>query len=244
MIVAIIQARSGSTRLPGKVLKTLGSTSVIHGMFDRVRQCDRLDRVVIAMPEGAEDDALADHVAGFCPDISRGSEADVLDRYFRAAESFGADTVVRITSDCPFFDPDILGLMIDAFLNQKPDYMSNVLDPYLPRGLDAEVFTMDALRKAHRDGTAPHEREHVTPHLYQNPDRFRLAPFRHDPDNNWSDLRWTLDTPQDWDLIDRMHALLPVDYQAARLHDFLALYDTHPELRTINAEIRQKTLDE
>ncbi|MBT2131515.1 cytidylyltransferase domain-containing protein [Aliiroseovarius lamellibrachiae] len=242
MKVAIIQARTGSTRLPGKVLKTLGTESIISQLYQRIKQCRLLDDVVIAMPEGAEDDALAQHVANFCPSTARGSEKDVLDRYMTAADQFGAQTIVRITSDCPFFDPDILDQMLAAFDHDGPDYMSNTIDPHLPRGLDAEVFTIDALRRAHNSATAPHEREHVTPYIYQHPELFSVKGFR--IDGNWADLRWTLDTEKDWSLIQRMYDLLEVSYQEARLPDFLAVIKAHPELREINASVKQKTLDE
>lgn len=242
MKVAIIQARTGSTRLPGKVLKKLGSETVISQLYQRIKQCRHLDDIVIAMPEGETDDALAQHVASFCPSTARGSEKDVLARYMSAAEQYNATTIVRITSDCPFFDPDILDQMLEAFDLQKPDYMSNTLTPHLPRGLDAEVFTMDALRQAYNEAKAPHEREHVTPYLYQNPDQFDVKGFRMAGDH--SDLRWTLDTEQDWTLIQRMYALLPLPYQAARLPDFLDLITAHPELREINASVKQKTLDD
>ena len=132
--------------------------------------------------------------------------------------------------------------MLSAFATSGADYMSNTLDPHLPRGLDAEVFTPEALRAAASESTAPHTREHVTPFIYQNPDRFSVVGFRARSDDH-SDLRWTLDTPEDWALISRMAEVLPVPLQDARLDDFLSLYEEYPELRNINASIRQKPLE-
>lgn len=241
MKVAIIQARTGSSRLPGKILKPLGGKTVIQNLYERIQQCQQLDKVVIAMPEGEKDDALAAHVAEFCTLTHRGSESDVLDRYLGAAEKHEATTIIRITSDCPFFDPSILDKMLISFEDCKPDYMTNTLEPNLPRGLDAEVFTIQALRRAHTEGKAQHEREHVTPYIYQHPDLFNLASYTTGGD--WSHLRWTLDTTQDWELIEKMYNLLPVPYLDARLEDFLALQDRYPELRKINASIEQKPLE-
>lgn len=240
--IAIIQARTGSSRLPGKILKTLDEHSVIAQVHARVAQTPGLDGVVIAMPDGAADDALADHVSGFCKMTFRGAETDVLARYAGAAAAYPAANYVRITSDCPFIDPDVIGQMLVAFDRQRPDYMTNTLEPHLPRGLDAEVFTATALEAAAAEASAPHMREHVTPFLYQNPDRFQVVGFRALAEDHAA-LRWTLDTPEDWTLIARMTALLDVPFQEARLADFLALYDGYPELRAINAAIVQKTLD-
>lgn len=240
--VAIIQARTGSSRLPGKILKNLAGDSVISQVYHRVAQARGLDGVVIAMPEGPADDVLADHVGAFCPMTFRGSESDVLARYAGAAFVYPADTYVRITSDCPFIDPDILDAMLVAFADRQPDYMTNTQTPHLPRGLDAEVFTATALQGAAAEATAPHMREHVTPFLYQNPDRFDVQGFRSVPEDH-STLRWTLDTPEDWLLIARMVELLDIPLQKARLNDFLALYERHPDLRQINATVQQKTLN-
>lgn len=241
--VAIIQARTGSTRLPGKILKMLGGRSVIRQVHDRVQQAGGVDRVVIAIPEGRDDDTLAQHLAGFTDAVFRGSETDVLARYMGAAVAFKATRIIRITSDCPFIDPDIVSQMLIAFDHARPDYMSNTLNPHLPRGLDTEIFTAEALRRAFEGATRPHEREHVTPFLYQNPDDFALVPFRAQA-KDVSDLRWTLDTPEDWHLIQRLYDLLECPFQQARLADVLALYEDHPELREINGAILQKTLEQ
>jgi spore coat polysaccharide biosynthesis protein SpsF len=241
--VAIIQARTGSTRLPGKVMRYLGGKTVIEHVYDRVVQTRGLDEVVIAMPDQPADDALAEHVSGFCDTILRGSEADVLGRYADTARAFPAKQYVRITSDCPLFDPDILAAMLDAFPETAADYMSNTLDPHLPRGLDAEVFKAAALFDAETNAKAQHEREHVTPYIYQNPQRFSVSSFRERSDD-LSDLRWTLDTAEDWALIEAMHNLLDMPFAEARTDDFVTLYDSRPDLREINATIVQKALGE
>lgn len=215
--------------------------SVIENVYHRVSQTAGLDKIVIAMPEGESDDALAAHVGTFCPNTARGSEADVLDRYFQAATKFEASTIIRITSDCPFFDPDILTGMLQEFDQTGPDYMTNTLDPHLPRGLDAEVFTMAALTQAWTEGNQPFHREHVTPYIYLSPGLFKIAGYRNRKDDR-SDLRWTLDTPEDWDLIERMHGKLELNSLEARLDDFLRIYDDNPNFHSINSLIEQKKL--
>ena len=241
MKVAIIQARTGSSRLPGKILKNLGEMTVIETVYKRVLQTKGLDKIIVAMPEGESDDDLAACVASFCPTISRGSETDVLDRFYRAAMEYDASVVVRITSDCPFFDPDILTAMLKSFEHNEIDYMTNTLDPHLPRGLDAEVFTMKALGKAWRFGTELFHREHVTPFIYQSPEIFSVQGYRSRTDNH-SKLRWTLDTPEDWTLITKIHSLLKIDILDARLDDFLEVFYSDPDLGHINSAIEQKTL--
>ena len=241
--IAIVQARTGSSRLPGKILKELDGRTVIATVYERLCQAKGLDGIVIAMPEGKSDDALAGHVQSFCRQIYRGSENDVLARFAGAATFFPADNYVRITSDCPFIDPDILDAMLIKYNSKKPDYMTNTLEPHLPRGLDVEIFTSDALRTAADEASLPYMREHVTPFLYQNGSRFKIAGYRH-TDADHSHLRWTLDTAEDWTLIKRMSSLIGTNLLDARLTDFLSLYEDYPDLLHINAGIKQKDLIE
>lgn len=164
----------------------------------------------------------------------------MLDRYLSAAQSVGATRVVRITSDCPLIDPDIIDAMVRRFVEVSPDYMANTLPPRrLPRGLDAEIFTTAALGKAHREATAPHEREHVTPYIYEHPDQFAVAGF--DAGIDAPEHRWTLDTPEDFALISRIWNLLDNPAEA-RTKDVLTLFDKHPDLFEINAAISQKDI--
>lgn len=240
MIAAIIQARTGSSRLPAKVLKPLGDATVLRRVVDRVRAAPAIDEVVLAIPDTTDDDALAAHAATLGARVVRGSESDVLDRYFSAAQAVGATRVVRITSDCPLMDPNILDAMVRSFAEADADYMANTLPPRrLPRGLDAEIFTMEALTRAHREATAAHEREHVTPYIYEHPERFAIAGF--DAGIDAPEHRWTLDTPEDYALISRIWELLDSP-ETARTRDILALFDKHPDLFGINADIRQKSI--
>jgi spore coat polysaccharide biosynthesis protein SpsF len=209
--VAVVQARMGSSRLPGKVLKPLAGRPVLDHVVTRVMAAERIDEVVVATSILPGDDAIADHCAALGWSCVRGSEADVLSRYAVAARSTAADLVARVTSDCPLFSPRVLDDMLAAFDPTAIDYMStNWPERTFPIGLDCEVMRADALLAISERATDPYDREHVTPHFYRNADRFRLsghrceAPLGH--------IRITLDTAEDYD---RLVALLEVHPELA-----------------------------
>lgn len=236
--IAIIQARMGSTRLPGKVLKPLAGDTVLGHVVRRVREAKRLDGVCIATTDSPADEPIVREAFRLGMLCWCGSEQDVLDRYFGAAQSCGADIVVRITSDCPLFDGALLDEMLAVFHTApRLDYMSNVQVRRFPRGLDAEIFTLAALRMAHRKAKEPHEREHVTPYLYQHPEQFRLSSFVGKSD--LSAHRWTLDTPEDWQFVEAVYAALGPRFTTA---DVLNLLKARPELATLNVHVEQKKL--
>lgn len=243
--VAIIQARLGSTRLPGKVLLRLADDTVLGHVVRRVRACRRLDEVVVATTVEAEDAAIVAECARLGVPSFRGSAEDVLGRYFHAARGVGAETVVRVTSDCPLFDPALLGRMLEEFqrLNEPAvtvDYLSNTLRRTFPRGLDAEIFTFAALQCAFTEANAPHEREHVTPFLYADPERFRLHSFENPTD--LSGHRWTLDTLDDWKLIEAVYRALHQPGGIFTTESVLKLLRGLPDLATLNAHVEQKKL--
>jgi spore coat polysaccharide biosynthesis protein SpsF len=241
-VVAIVQARLGSSRLPGKVLLPLCGVPVLEHVVQRLRTVSLVDRVVVATSRLASDDELADF-ASRLPGVgvSRGSESDVLDRYLQAAREFEAQTVIRITSDCPLLSPAITAKTVEAFLERAPniDYVSNSLERTYPRGFDTEVFSLETLQRAHAAATDPAEREHVTLHVYRRPSEFRLHGVveRERPDPS---LRLTIDTPEDYEMLSRIAATLyPEDplFDWEKIRVFLA---EHPEVREINAMIEQK----
>lgn len=244
--VAIIQARTGSTRLPAKVLKYLAGKTVLEHVVARVKAAPLVDEVVIATTTSPTDDPIVALAETCGVRWSRGSESDVLSRYFHAAREAQADMVVRITSDCPLLDPVVLSAMVGQFLERlgtdaEVDYLSNTLTRSYPRGLDAEVFTFAALTSAFQEATRAHEREHVTPYLYQHPERFRLAEVVNERD--LSNHRWTLDTPEDWELIERIYAALGPQGDIFSTQAVLGLLEANPELLTINAHVEQKKLE-
>ena len=175
--VAIIQARMGSTRLPGKVLLDLAGEPMLARVVHRVQRAASLQEVIVATTVQPADDAITQLCAGRGWPCARGSQDDVLDRYYQAATASQADVVVRITSDCPLIEPDVIDQVVGALLAGQPevDYASNVQPPRtFPRGLDVEVIRFDALERAWREDVDPAWREHVTPYLYRHPERFRI----------------------------------------------------------------------
>ena len=238
-IVAIIQARMGSTRLPGKILQPLAGKPVLQRVIERVRASDAFDEVVVATTVREIDDPAAEAAADFGATVVRGDENDVLSRYGLAAEASAADAIMRITADCPLIDPDVLGSMVDRFRAGDADLLSNCVRRTYPRGLDAELFSRGALDIMLAEAVAPAEREHVTPFLYARPDRFRIV--SHEGPDDFSDYRLTLDTPEDFELLDRIFAAVP-DPDALRLAEVVALFETHPDWRSINAHIEQKKI--
>lgn len=230
----ILQARVGSTRLPGKVLKEVRGKPILVHDIERLRHIDRLDTIVVATTDRAEDDALVSVLErrGTDTRIFRGSAEDVLDRFHGAAHEHGLDVIVRITSDCPLLDPRVSGLVVDRFLSEGLDYCCNNMPRTFPHGMDTEVFTLAALDEAWREATAPADREHVTPFFRDHPERFRMANVSHSRD--LSHIRLTLDYPEDLRLMERIYDELYVEGSIFYLEDVLGLLERRPELLEIN----------
>jgi spore coat polysaccharide biosynthesis protein SpsF len=240
-IVAIIQARMGSTRLPGKVMKELAGETVLARVVNRTRRATLLDEVVVATTSAARDDVIVDECRRLGVPCFRGDENDVLDRYYQCARQFHAETIVRITSDCPLIDPQLIDRVVGEFHNSHADYASNGLQASFPVGLGVEVISYDALKHAWRDAAKSYERAHVTLFLYRHPELFAVHSVTSDID--YSDHRWTLDTPEDIMLLEAILARLP-DAQIATWHDVLEIVGREPELLSINSHIHQKALEE
>ena len=236
--VCIIQARMGSSRLPGKVLKPLLTRPLLWWGVTRVRACQRVDEVVVATTTLPSDDVIADYCQQEGFPCFRGSEEDVLDRYYQAALCFQANQVVRVTSDCPLIEPTIIDAMTLRFQeNAGLDYLSNTITPRtFPRGLDAEVFSMKALARAWQEDDNSAWREHVTPFLYRHPETFALDVFVNDTD--YSGMRWTVDTAEDLAFVQQIYDYF--GHGAFSWRDALAALETHPEWLLINEHVQQK----
>lgn len=207
MTVAILQARMSSTRLPGKVMRPLLGRPMIERQLERLRRCETLERIIVATSREPSDDPLAAHLGGLDVDVYRGSLSDVLGRYIGAADACSVQgRVVRLTADCPLADPDVIDACVRLHASLGVDYVSNSLRRTYPHGLDVEAFSLEALRTAGRDSTEAYDREHVTPYIYRNPDRFRCADLVQPTDE--SRLRWTVDTPEDFVFVERVYAAL------------------------------------
>jgi spore coat polysaccharide biosynthesis protein SpsF len=239
--VVIIQARIGSTRLPRKVLLPIGGQTVLSRVIDRVRHAQKVDEVVIATTDLPEDDAVVAEANRCRARVYRGSQSDVLDRYLQTAIHCSADVIVRITSDCPLIDPRLIDQLLEKFeaADTPIDYLSNVHPRSFPHGLDAEVFTLQALKTAHQNAHQPHEREHVTPYFYQHPQRFHLANLSQNVDQ--SKLRWTLDEPADQHFFEALFRHFENGRQVTT-EQVIELLQRHPELGLINVHVQQKPL--
>ena len=240
-VVAIIQARTGSTRLPGKVLHDLGGASMLARVIRRTQRAEHLDDVVVATTSSDQDDPVVAECRRIGVPWFRGSEQDVLDRYFVAAEASRAELIVRVTSDCPLIDPGLIDRVVAAFLAEKPDYASNFLERTYPRGLDNEVVTFDGLSRAWCEAVRPYQRVHVTPYFYENPALFRLLAVKHDRD--LSACRWTVDTLDDMRFARTVYEHFDGDDQF-NWRDVLRLLEAEPGLAEINRHVRQKELQD
>lgn len=240
--VLIIQARMNSSRLPGKILMKAAGKTLLEHLVSRMRRVPHIDSIWIATTDRPDDDAVEGLGAVMGVPIHRGSEADVLDRYYGCARAAGADVVLRMTGDCPLADPEVTGRVLREYLDAagQIDYASNTLRRTYPRGLDCEVFSYAGLEKAWSEAVRPEEREHVTPFLYRHPERFRLWSVEDAEDH--SDERWTVDTPEDFELVRRIFESSSLRQPFFGMKDVLALLDRHPEWKDINRHVEQKKL--
>ena len=241
-IVTFIQARLGSSRLPGKVLKDLGGQPLLVWAVERCRQARTVTSVLVATTDDPADDPIAELCQARGYAFFRGSQFDVLDRFYQAARGVQADVIVRVTGDCPFIDPALTDEVVEAFLRLKPDFAATRLPPpwsrTYPIGLDVEVCAFAGLERAWKEAALKHEREHVMPYFYGQEGRFRIHILQHDPD--YGSLRWTVDTPEDLDLLREIAARFPgrMDFSWGEI---LALLQREPELSRINASIQHKS---
>lgn len=235
MITAIIQARMGSTRLPNKVMLPLMGQPMIAHVIRRVQAATTIEQVVLATTDDPNDNPLAEFVDSWGVKVYRGSESDVLDRYYQAAKCFGASVIVRITGDCPVIDPAVIDGTVGLFRSGDYDYVNNFLSRTYPDGLDTEVMRFAALETAWQSAKLNSEREHVTPYLYKHPEKFRQVGLVRAPD--LSAHRWTVDEPRDFEFIRAVYEAL---YPANPLFDtdsIMAFLENRPELSALNVGI-------
>jgi spore coat polysaccharide biosynthesis protein SpsF (cytidylyltransferase family) len=235
--IAVVQARMGSTRLPGKVLMDIAGRPMVEHVLERAAAIPGVAEAVLATSTNPEDDALAERCRAWR--VHRGPAEDVLTRFAGAARAARAEAVVRITADCPLLCPEISGLVVARLHAGGCDYASNVVRRTYPRGLDTEALPMAVLERAEREATAQRDREHVTIFVWSQPQRFRVAGVEDAVDR--STWRWTVDTQPDLDLARVLHAELPRGFGYAAA---CALLAQRPELAGINAGIEQKPVQQ
>jgi spore coat polysaccharide biosynthesis protein SpsF len=236
-VVAVVQARMGSTRLPGKVMKPLRGCPVLEHVVRRVSQAKRIDGVVVATTLLPEDHRVEELAGALGADVVRGSVDDVLSRYCLAARASAADHVVRITADCPCSDPAVIDRVVAEHLSSGADYTSNVHPRSFPHGLDLEAVRVEALETAAREARTSAEREHVMPFIWSRPDRFRLHNVAARREEREPGLRITLDTADDYVMLQALFDLLGNGFSAA---DVVAAARRYPWLPMINGNVRQK----
>ena len=238
-VVIIVQARMGSSRLPGKVLMDLHGRPLLERQIERLRRSQTADAIVIATSTHARDDAIAEVAEGLGVGLFRGHEDDVLARYVGAADAFGADVVVRVTADCPLIDPEVLDRCVTRLLDDDDlDYVSNTLQRTYPRGLDVEVLRRGVLDIANDEAADPDDREHVTRFVWRQPERFRLEGEADGEDH--SALRWTVDTQEDLDVVRAVYDDLYPERPDFGYADALAHAAEHPDVHARNRHVRQK----
>lgn len=237
-VVALVQARMGSSRLPGKVLADIEGRTMIDRVVARTARASLVDEVVVLTTVSPADDAVAAHCEHAGLRCLRGSEEDVLDRYYQATRQLGADPILRITGDCPLIDGEIIDRAIEVFRGSSLDYVSYEWpEATFPRGLDVEVLRADALTAAWQESDESADREHVTRFIYRHPDHFQLGGFAHG--ENLSNLRWTVDAPADLEFVRAIYREFGRDDFGWR--EVLALLRARPDIAAINAGIPQKT---
>lgn len=238
MILALLQARASSRRLPGKVLLPILGRPMLERQIERVGRARSIDRLAIATSTDASDDAIAALAARLGLDCHRGSLEDVLERFYQAARPYRPTHVVRLTGDCPLADPEVIDRVVHACVEGGYDYASNALRPSYPDGLDAEIMRFEVLEAASGEASLPSEREHVTSFIYKRPHRFRVLNVSSEKD--LSALRWTVDEPEDFDLVTRIYEALYPANPAFGTDDILALIAAHPEVAGANARTRNE----
>ena len=233
MILAVLQARVSSNRLPGKVLATILGTPMLALQIERVQRVRQIDHLTVATSASLEDEAIARLCADLGIACFRGALDDVLDRFYQAALPHQPDHVVRLTGDCPLADWTLIDRIISHHLDGDFDYTSNTIVPTFPDGLDVEVFRFESLERTWREATRPSEREHVTPHL-KSSGQFKTANFSMPVDH--SDLRWTVDEAEDLALIKIVYEELYLKNPEFTTEDVLELIRQRPELKAINSK--------
>lgn len=243
-VVIISQARMASTRLPGKVLKEVLGKPLLQYQIERLWRVRGISDVVIATTVNESDDIIENVCKSLSCAVFRGSERDVLGRYYFAAKAYNADVVIRVTSDSPLIDSFVIERVVQSYLHSTAeyDYVSNTVKRTYPRGMDTEVFPVRVLEEVFQEARLDYEREHVTPFLYTHPERYRIRNLMYHTDV--SQHRWTVDTPEDFELIRRIITAFDGVHPAFTLEDILSVLKLHPEWALINAHIEQKNLDQ
>ncbi|MCS6981714.1 MAG: glycosyltransferase family protein [Flavobacteriales bacterium] len=240
-VALLVQARTGSTRLPGKVLKPVLGKPILQWMLERLKRTKSPDVLAVITTEEPADDAIVQLCESIDISCYRGSSHDLLDRHYKAGLHFSADAVVKVPSDCPLIDPLLVDKAIRIFRFNEFDYVSNLHPPTWPDGQDVEVVAMEALRQAWEEAEKPFQREHCTPFIWDQPERFALCNIYYPTGEDLSrSIRLTLDYPEDLEFLSEVMGRLQ-DPLSASVEEIVALVKQNPELAEINAIHRGKS---
>lgn len=238
--VAIIEARMTSSRLPGKILLPVEGKPLLELLIERLRRAELLDNIVIATTDNPSDDVVEQLARRLGVGFFRGSEEDVLDRVLHAAHEHAADVIVEVTGDCPLMDPTIIDRILRTYREKKVDYVSNILKRTYPRGMDLQVFSTNVLEKVSRLTQDPVDHEHVSLYIYEHPEIFSLFNVESDLPEKFWDVRLTVDTREDFELIKAIFESLYPSKPTFTLEDIVDLLEKRPDLLDINRNIHQK----
>lgn len=231
----------GSTRLPNKVLNDIVGRPMLWHIINRIQRSELIGDIIIATTLDIKDDEIEIFAKKNNIKIFRGSEEDVLDRYYQSAKKYKVNSIVRVTADDALKDPVVIDKVIKKYLKNKLDYASNTIKPTYPLGLDIEVFSFDALEKAWGESNKQFEREHVTPYIWTNPTKFNIENVTYE-EGNLSHLRWTIDTKEDFIFVKTIYENLYKEGEIFLMNDILKLLEKHPEFIKINKNIKPKNI--
>ena len=237
MLLAILQARTSSTRLPGKVLKPILGHPMLSLQIERIQRSKKIDKLIVATSNDRSDSDIENLCINIQIPCFRGSLDDVLDRFYQTAMQYKPEHVVRLTGDCPLIDPEIIDKVISFYFEGDYDYATNSIVPYntFPDGLDVEVFRFTVLEKAWHEALLPSHREHVTPFIRQHPEKFKVGHYKNEVD--LSHLRWTVDEPEDFELASQIYKELYPQNPTFITEDILELISGKPSLLGINSHV-------
>tara|TARA_B100001093_G_C26832817_1_gene1016910 strand:+ start:1518 stop:2273 length:756 start_codon:yes stop_codon:yes gene_type:complete len=233
MMVAILQARMGSSRLPGKVMMSILGRPMLELQIERIRRAVLIDKLVVATTVDPQDDVIEQLCTSLNIDCFRGSEEDLLDRYYESAKQFQADYIVRLTGDDPLTDPNLIDDMVAKMKSGRFDAVTNTIYPTYPEGLDLSVLTFKSLSRAWGEADLQSQREHVTPYIYDNAEEFRIFHYKQNTDK--SSLRWTVDYEEDFIFIEEIYKDLYPSNKTFLTDDVYKLLESKPSLVTINS---------
>ena len=237
MILAILQARTTSTRLPGKVLKPILGHPMLSLQIERIQRSKKIDKLIVATSNNHSDNNIENLCINIRISCFRGSLDDVLDRVYQTAMQYKPEHIVRLTGDCPLIDPQIIDEVIDFCIKGDLDYVSNCVEPTFPDGLDVEVFKFSVLETAWKESLLPSHREHVTSFIHQNNERFKVGHYKNEVD--LSHLRWTVDEPEDFEFVSQIYKELYPQYPIFITEDILELINRKPSLLGINSHVER-----